>query len=437
MKICIHRFVLLLWLLAGISHAVEVDERARLHDEVPTILAEFNGAEERFTALMTKTGRPVPPAVTTIVMAHRATAQDWQRRINDPLQTFEVEKADQFNEELRTIQERLNHSADLMDQLNGSAERWPHSIQTIEMTRFRTFLQDGLDRGLNDAANGHIADDDEAQSRQQRRHELILTIIESQQTITERWAKVPPAAPELMEYQEHCRAVKAAMERAITVKVLNDERDIERDEAILELLDEIVQVVQFRMERLGDLHLAVDAPALIALNTQQDAERAALRALIAHQRIDLHDDAWNRTADHVRHVRDQRGLMTELVWEWIGLITDLPHLRQALNERMAEAPPALRTQTVAIWNELDVARATNETALAQALTAGDRIAATRARCELELTRRRYDLINEDLDFQMNQTKQDLSWRELATDPTVAAALKRLDAARASFLTARK
>ena len=429
------RFILLLVSLAVGGHAVEEGERARLHQELPDTVHELATAQQRLTEALTTAETPVPPALIAALAARRTSAEEWQRQIENPVQDFAVEKVDQFAEELRAIEQRLGAGADLAEQLTASAERWPHCSQTAELTRFRAFLRTRLVQALNAAAGGQADADDELLGRQQRRHELLLQVLESLQTARERWAKVPVDTPALLEYRSHCQVVQAAMERGLTAAVLGDEREIDRDEAILSLLEEQVQLVQSRLEQMEGIPLAADAPAVLAFTARQEAEHAALQALIAHQRLPLHDEAWNSQEDRLREVRNQCAALSGVVGEWIGLVAELPELRRNLDQRLSEHP-TLRPRTMERWNALDAERTTHEAALGKALAAADRPAAVNACSELEITRQGYDLIQEDLDLLITEATQDQTWAGHAADPGVAAAVKRLLAARAAFVAAR-
>ncbi len=429
--------LMLLMSLAVMGHAVDDDERTRLRDELQGAVQELESTQERLVRMLGQAGITLPASVTTTLLTRRNGAKEWERRVDLATEDFTPEHVDRFNEELRTLQQCLASSADLAEQVTASSERWPHCSQTPELARFNTFLRERLLHGLAAAANdASDPSEDETLQRQQRRHELLLLIVEANFANRERWTQVPAAAPALQEYRAHSQAMQTALERALTGPVANDDHALDRDEAILWLLDDQVQLVQSRGERIGDPPLAISKPALAALDARQAAEHTALQALITHQRLPQHDDAWNRVADDLREVRNRAAALTEVVWDWIGMIADLPSMRKTLDERLAEAPPTMRTATLERWSALDIQLTTHEEAITKALDASDRLAAIRAGSELELTRGEFDLLLEDLDFQLEQNTQDQAWREHAADPAVAAALQRLEKTRAAFVAAR-
>jgi hypothetical protein len=138
----------------------------------------------------------------------------------------------------------------------------------------------------------------------------------------------------------------------------------------------------------------------------------------------------------LRVERDRRARFTTIVWEWFDLVNSLAELRQNLDQQLAEAPPAVRTETIARWNALDGERTVSETALGKALQERSRVAAIQAKGEITIQRRSYDELMEDLDLRLNQESEEREWRTRAKDPGIAAALVRLDAAKAALLKAR-
>jgi hypothetical protein len=326
----------------------------------------------------------------------------------------------------------------LLEQSNSAEERWPRAAQSAEYGRYRTFLRGRVDQALLEiAAGAEHPDDEEMLWRRLRRHEILLQLVESGQQVTERWPLVPATTPVLREYQEVRTALRTNAELGLQQGNLAPDHEIDRDEHVMWLLDEAVGLIQGREERLQNREIPADAPLLPSFHAAFAAEEQALRAQITHRRTPITDDpAWHRQQEELQRAREQRSRLSGLAWE--GLEIDLAILdrRRHLTELLLDAPAALQTAATTRVTALVQQRTAVITALNQALAAGSRVDALRARSSLRILSRDVDGFVEEFEQSRERVANEQEWRARASEPGVAAALAKLDAAWAAMGEAR-
>ncbi|HEX3135712.1 MAG TPA: hypothetical protein VHX44_19275, partial [Planctomycetota bacterium] len=304
--------------------------------------------------------------------------------------------------------------------------------------RFKDFMHSRITKGLSVIAAGADSPaEDEAAARLQRCHEVLLQTIEAGHQADERWGQVPPDAPALRAFHDQRHTLRTLAERGLTDPKVLVGPALDRGEAILGFLDEMVQLIQSREEHLADRDTAGSAAVVTAVAACLGGEEQSLRALIAHERLPITDErTWNRQGEDLRHERERRARLTGLAWEWFELVIGLPDLHQNLEQQLTDAPDAARAEAHAQWNALDTARAVIETALGKALQERSRVAAVQAKGDLSILRHGYDDLLEDIDQRLHQDQEESEWRKRAGEPGIAKALARLDAARTALNKAR-
>jgi hypothetical protein len=419
--------------------AVEDGDRERLREELPNAMTELTATQERLAEVLTTGGITVPPGVQVVISARRMVVDDWMKKIGSPTTDFTVEEVDQLREALDGLRWRMETIASLVEISSSLDDRWPHAKDAPELQRYRTYLRSQIDRGLLEVAAGaDVGGDDGVAWQRQRRHESILQVIESLSQIDERWPLVAKQAPELQEYRDHTVIVRATAERGLQQAMPGDDRELDRDEAILWMLDEIVQLAQTRAERLADRQIPPTSQVLVAFTNGLTAEVKALRALIAHRRAAITDErAWQLQEEDLRRERNQRARLSGLAWEGLELDLAIDGQRRHLDEVMQDLPATLVGPVKARLPDLDQLRATNVIALAKAVEGGVRIDGIAAKSQLRLVQRHLQAFNETLEQNREREANEQGWRDYAANPAVAAALAKLEAAWTALQAARE
>lgn len=419
--------------------AVEEGERERLRTELPEAMAELTSSQTRLTEALTTSGMPVPPAVQTVVAARRMVVEDWLKKVANSAVEFSVEEVDEARAALFGLGGRMDGVVGLVENTASFDDRWPHAKGTPEAERYQTFLRGQIDRGLLEiSAGAEIADDDGTIWLRQRRHEIILQVIESTKRTGERWPQVTKDAPLMREYLEHAFQVRSAAERGLQQAMPGDDRQLDRDEAILFLLEEVLQLAQTRSERLVDRQIAPTNALLMVFSEGLAAEEKALRAIIAHRRANVTDDsAWQVQDEQLRRERDERGRFTGMAWEGLEFDLSISEQRRHLDEILSDMPPALQGTAKNRLAALDQSRDATVRALAKAVGDGMRTDAIRAKGALRVAQRNIEALNEELEQRREREATEQEWRDHAAQPSVAAALANLDAAWTAITAARE
>jgi hypothetical protein len=421
---------IVLLLLATVVSAVEPEERERVREQLTPALSELAEVQERLSALVGTSGITVPPGVTVTLSARRMAGEEWLKRIANPANEFSVEEVDAFREELYGLRSRLESVSSLVDQSTTAADRWPHTVETPEFLRYRGFLRTRAEQSLLEiAAGGDQAVDEEVHWRRQRRHELILQLIESGGQLKERWSLVPKDSQVLREYQDLRASLRAAAEAGLQQANPANDRELDRDENILWLLDEQLSLGQGWAERSTNREIPPDALLLPVYRVTQVAEVQALRAQIAHRRTLMDDDgAWHRQDEALRRERDQCSRLSNLVWESLEIDLTINEQRRNIDERMTEAPAAVRVAVGTRLTTLGQERTATIARLRKALETGSRVDALQAKAALRIVLRDHEIFAEEFEQRREREETEKEWRMRANEPGVADALAKLDVA---------
>lgn len=418
--------------------AVEDGDRERLREELPNALTELTATQERLVEVLGANSIAVPPGLQVVVSARRTMVDDWMKKIGNPAADFPVEEVDQVRDALFGLRGRMEMVSGLVETSGSLDDRWPHAKDAPELQRYRAFLRSQIDRGLLEIAAGADAGgDDGVMWQRQRRHEIILQSLESVGQVGERWAQVPKDAPALREYLEHGLKLRASAERGLQQATPGDDQDLDRDEAILALLDEIVQLAQTRAERLADRQIKPTNDLLLAFTNGLAAEEKSLRALIAHRRATITDEtAWQHEEEDLRRVRDRQARATGLAWEGLELDLGIDEQRRHLDEVMKDSTPTVVQSVQPRLAEIDQSRAAQVVALAKAVGDGQRVEAITAKNQLHIVQRNLQAVTEVLEERREREATEQEWRDHANVPAVAAALAKLEAAWTAINAAR-
>lgn len=410
--------------------AVEEGERERLREELPNALMELTDTQARLVETLGNGGIAIPPGLQVTVSARRTEVDDWLKKIGNPAVDFSPEEADQVRDALYGLRGRMEQVNGLADVSGSLDDRWPHAKDAPELQRYRAFLRSEIDRALVEmVAGADVGGDEGVLWQRQRRHEIILQTIESTSQMGERWAQVPKDSQVLREYLEHAVKLRATAERGLQQTTPGDDRDLDRDEAILWLLDEIVQLAQTRVERLADRQNNLPNQLVAAFANGLVAEEKSLRALIAHRRATITDEsAWQHAEEDLRRERDRCARLTGLAWEGFEIDQSIDEQRRHLDEVMKDSPASSVESVKPRLAELDQNRTANATALAKAVADCARIDAVTAKNHLRIVQRNLQALSEILDQGREREASEQEWRDHAANPTVAAALAKLDAA---------
>lgn len=415
-----------LLLLVTVAMAVEPEERERLREELSQALSAL--VEPQASLAASNTGDiTIPPGVAVTLTARRMLAQEWLRRIAGPAE-FSVEEADSFREGLQGLSSRIDNVVQQLEHYASAAERWPQSTGKPEFLRYRTYLRSHAEQSLLEiAAGGDQPVDEEMHWRRQRRHELILQLIEAGDP-TERWSLVPKDSAVLREYQDLRAGLRTAAEAGLQQDNPANDREIDRDETILWLLDEQLSLGQGWAERSTHREIPPNAALLPAYRAAQVAEVQALRAQIAHRRMSMDDGAWHRQDDVLRRERDLRSRLSNLAWEGIELDLSITEQRRNIDERLTDAPAAARVAAATRLTALGQERTANVARLGKALEGGSRVDALQAKAALRIVLRDHEVFAEEFAQRRERDENEKEWRTRANEPGVADALARLDAA---------
>lgn len=431
------RLLVLLFSLALTTHAVEPEERERLRDDLSRVLTELGGNQERLLTAAGDAGLTVPAGVQVALSARRSAAEDWRKRVTDPAQDFAAEEVDAFREGVDAVSARLSGMVDLIGLLTVAHERWSGVTGTPEFARYRTFLNSWIEQGLREVAAGAegTADEDLAW-RRHRCHEFVLQPMDLSRQAAVRWPLVPQDTPVLREFLSHAQSLRAAAEARLQQPAVGDDADLERDEAIMWSLNELVQLVQTREERRTQHEIPADAPLWIMFLACLAGEEQSLRALIANRRTTTNDGPWYHRQEELHRERDARSRLSWLAWEALEIDLSITEQRRQLDELLADVAVARRAEITARLTALQQQRADTIASLGKGLDARARADAVRAKFALRTLQRDHETLAEDLVEQRDRTSAEQEWRSRAAEPGVAAALARLDAAWAAMAAAR-
>lgn len=440
----LHSWSLFLLSLCLSSQVHGEDEREHLHDQLLEITQVITEEKKGFAHDLEKAKIPLPPTITPAFSSFQTNAKKWLQSVDDVSQNLSAEPVIQFFESWKQFSTRLSMAADFAASITSITDRCPRSATTPELQRYRAFIQKHIERLFDDLGNPPIEMEttDEAHDLLTRHHQLLLQALEGTITTDDKWTLLPKNAPTLTEYLEHCRLVMGSMEHAIVQGPLNNEAEIKRDETILSLLQELVQAAQLRRELLSQSTLPNTSPAVVAFTKCQEREAAALHARIAHRRTLIIPDAdsdviWNEKDEQMIREHNDSKSLSEIAKEWLTLTADLPEKVHSPDVILASLPADLRAEISKRWTAIDAVRSQSETALAQALTEGYRIGALRAKGELSIAIRQYEMIEENLDEQRDHAVQVTALRAKAADPKVAALLLKIDTINAALNLAQK
>lgn len=433
------RLILMLFMLSlGLAgQAGEDKERERLRADLPRMARELADASQHMASAMQRINLKPPAALVKAVEARQAAILELQQLLADPAKPLAGDKAEAFRDESQALRSRLGELYSLADALGSVGRQYPQCAGTSELARYVAFVRARLDGALAEASAGKSRGDDNTFSRQRRRHEMVLGVMESGRASAERWRRVPADAPVLREYQQQRQVVQTLAENGLEQPAdWADDRELERQQHILGLMAERVALVQFREERLGDRTLPADAPSMVAVKAGLTAKDEVLQQQIAHRRTASQGEeaAWQRKDQELRQLDQLCGQMSNAAWDWLGIAEQIRESQSRWAERLKDTPPAIRDELAASQAKLDQQRDTAEQAMTKALTARIRLDALQAKGELWQVLRGYEQLSEDLTMRLRLATQEREFKAQAA--TATAALKRLAAARTAYLAAR-
>jgi hypothetical protein len=366
--------------------AVDEAERERLLSEITGSLNNLTESHERLVVSAGKAQVVLPPVIATQIATRRTLAADWSRRIGTPNADFPMDEAETFRDGLNDLNGRIGNLAGWVDALASIDERWMAITATPHVQRYRAFVHGAVDLRLQAFGNdGQPAPDDDADWRRQSRYELLLSLIESEPSATERLAKIPHDDPAAREYRDQRSSLRTALEAAIAMTSAADDFPLSRDQEVLGELDDLLNVVQERHERLAMREHPPSPQVAAAIVACATAEQDAVRAVIGGLRARMPDDqAGEMRVEALRRQREQQRAITAIAWEWLDLDDSLRELHRPAREQIAGLPPMLQPQARTRLMSLDAAAGEAADALDRSLRAVKRTDAVRAKGALRL-----------------------------------------------------
>jgi type II secretory pathway component PulJ len=434
------RPLILLLCCTVILAALEEDERAHLREQLTSALQEADDAHARLLPLAESAQIVVPPGVATTLAARRTLVQDWLARLANPATTEVGDDYHSVRDGLFGLGGRFEAANAALETLGSFADRWSDQVQTPVGERYRAFLRTRAQQVLQQVAAGaEDAGDDDQFWRRNRRHELLLQLAQLDTLTDERRGLIPAGHPALQEFAAQAAAVRTLALAGLDQGALCDDQALDRGEAVLWLLDDVLGCEQHRVSFQADTDQPPTAVQARLFDARLAGEVAVLRQLIAHHQSATPADetAWQQTEQTLRRERDRLRRMTELVQEWQSLTRErLDHARQ-----IAEILPSMPPADAREWEErrraLAISSGAAEVALSKALEVGEHADAVRALSDVRLAQLGHQAVIDDLHLRLTQVEEREAWREHAGKPGVAAALKRLDDAYAAVVAARQ
>lgn len=425
--------LMLILVMSGLAEVQADEQRPTLTQAVARLVE----AQAHLQGAAAAAGLVLPSGLTDVLIVRRTIAADWQRRLDAKAVMADEAGLLRFTDEVQVLVGSLQQVANLAQQSGDAPRRYPHCLNEAAYTRYRTLVNEAFDQGLHAVITGRLRDRvaPAAWFQRQARHTMLLSLIEAGHRADEEYALLPPDDRWLIEYREHLLLTRATLERRLAQ---SDEGDPYQHQAVLEAYTRLLDLRVQQLQRVASCGLPDTAPEVMTYRRAGDLRVAVLVRLIGLARGNPGDDdeQWRREAqEHRLLMRTVR--FTELADEWLSFESERRELAADFTGQLADGPVELAGLTRAVIDDGARAHQSAQTAFAQAVDAGDVVAALAAKHAVDRARQQSDrrLMYLEEDFALGERER--AWRAHAKDPAIAEKLREWEMRRAGALSARR
>ena len=421
--------------------SVAAADRAHLAQELPRTLQQLTQAQSQLIGACAAAGITFPPTCADAVSVRQTIAQDWIRRLANTTTPLDETALERFHNDLAALNGILFATTNNAQQVSHTSQRYAHCLDEPVLRQYRDFLGQRVALGLADIAAGRSrADQDRSNDYQrQQRFEAQLQALEGERAGAERFASLPTDHPLLREYLSYCRGTRALVQQP---EPTGDDDQHQRQQVLgqrsraTSFYEQLLQHELSQNERVGDLTLPAEAPARRAYVTACEHERQLLRRQLD---LALTNSVDDQELDKQQRVlqREQRAAsrMTTVTEEWMGSAQEWDERHQAVVERIAQLPAAVRDVQQARLAQFDRERAEVGAKIIAAVNGNHAREALVAMGELTALSARFDALANRIDDDQRRAETEERWRDHLQDPTLAKRFAAYQAARMALAEA--
>jgi len=379
----------------------------------------------------------LPSGLTDVLIVRRTIAADWQRRIDTKVVRADDVGLVRFTAELESLVAGLQQLASLAQQLGDAPRRFPHCLMEPAFTRYRALVNEAFDQGMQAVIAGRFRDQVAPATwfQRQSRHTTLLLLIESGYLADEKYTVLPRDDRWLIEYREHLLLTRTTLERRLEQA---DDAESYRHQAVLEAYTRLLDLRARLVRRTSECGLPADAPEVVTFLRAGDAQVVILGRLVGLARgtPGEGEEQWQREEGEQRQLaRAER--FCDLADQWLSFEQERREAVTSIIEQLAEAPAELIAPTRAALDASVIAHQTAHRDFAQAVEAGDLMAALAAKHGLERVRSHADRRLMRLEEDLAMVEREKTWRVHAKDPAIAEKLREWEECRAAAHAARQ
>jgi hypothetical protein len=410
--------------------------RDALHLALPQDLARLVQAHEQLRAAYQSAGSTLPPAFSDVLVVRRTIAADWQKRIAQKSEPIDLSAAVRFRSELTVLIASIQQLSNTAQQYSYASQRFPHCLDEPVFKRYRAQLVNTVEAGVQTIIAGRSPDNAANVRRSQQRYTDLLTIIESQFTLNERYGKLPPKLPALKDYREHLRLTRAEIEPQLDAPDrLTPPIDLDAiTKAFDALLDAHVNVVKAAAAN----DLPADAPASAGYHAVLINLITVLTDQLTFVRTTSQDDDQHYQKSRALNQRQIIALhLVDAAERWKEGEINRRKERQEQQESLTAISKSIRERVVKQSAELDQQRRLLEQSIMLAFKEQNALAAIEQAGKLSLLELResqvFVTMVDDAEFE----EREADWKALATDPNIAKLLLTYETHKTAYVTKRE
>ena len=428
----------------------DVGESSTSKPLLSQVMSQLSDAQAQVQINCASAGVVVPSGLTDVLVVRRTIAADWERKLVDGRVLPKDPALVRFIGDQERFIGNLQQLVNVVQQLVNLPQRFPHSTKDAAFVRYRALLLEVIDQSMSAVAGRQavqVAPPD--WSQRQSRYTDLLTLIESDYTSAERYAKLPQDDRQLAEYREQIAQARTTLEQK-TESGGNDEN--QRRHSSQTILDAYTSVLDARVQMIREIAestesgLEANAPAVMTLRratevlVQLGDRRLALirgehaKPSVASSSEDQDDQQALQELEQERALERAQRLIS-MASQWLSWESTGREQAKGYAEQITSAPPAFIETERTAMNAFTEQQRAAQVEFDQAITAADVSAALTAQQAFERIRQQRDRREQNLGQEMQIAEHESLWRAQAKDPAMAERLQEWDKHRAAMLAA--
>ena len=410
------------------------------------VMSELSEVQAQVQSRYADVGVVVPSGLTDVLVVRRTIAADWQRRLTEGSILPKEPELIRFMAEQKRLVTHFQEVVSLTEPLRTMPQLFPHCRDDVVFARYRTSIIAGMDQSMKTLIGGRLNGQNQSAEINQRqaRYTALLTVIEANYTLAERYAKLPRDDRQLAEYRDHLAQVRTTLEKNVDVHV-DDHSDQNQTSlgAYKSVLDARVKAI----EEVAESGIEASAPEAVTYHRASDALIHILNQRLATAHSDKGELPTSEDPEESMKIRKQafaeeRALakaerLLSMAGQWLASERTCRTQIKECAEQVAEVSAASAESHRAAMTVYTQKQKMSQSSFDQAIIAADENAAMIAQQSLEQICQQRDQYLEHLTEDMAIAEREKTWRAHAKDPVMAERLREWDKRRAVILAARR